>query len=85
MNFNLSKKNSQDKWWTWGSFKKNKWENYQASFKATKEFKEMIANLKDDEWINFSGFENDGKFEKKTQEPAPVENVESDDFADLPF
>ena len=58
MDFKLSKKNGGEKWWTWGNFRKNKWGNYQASFKVTPEFKKLINDVPDGEYINFSAFED---------------------------
>lgn len=59
MDYKLSKKPTDgQKWFTWGSFRKNKWGNYQASFKVTPEFKKLINEVADGEYINFSAFED---------------------------
>jgi len=84
MDFKLSKKNGGDKWWTWGSFRKNKWGNYQASFKVTPEFKKLIVDTPDGEYINFSAFEYkkeiDSHNEAKGNGYAP-----QDDDQSIPF
>lgn len=85
MNFKLSRKNAEQKWWTYGSFKKNQWDNYQASFKISN-LEEAIdlAKQKGDEWINFSAFEDD-----KQESPQQVSNEPSypqdDDSQSMPF
>ena len=69
MEFKLSRKNEGQKWWTWGSFRKNQWGNYQASFKVTPEFKKLINSIEDGEYINFSAFDED---KKDAPKPKPI-------------
>lgn len=61
MEYKLSAKRN-GKFWNYGSFKKNKWGNYQASFKVTPEFLEL-ANASQGQWLNFSAFEDKPKQE----------------------
>lgn len=61
MKYNLSKKNAEGKWWSWGTRSQNQWGNYQVSFKITPEFKKMISELPEGSWLNFSEFEQKEK------------------------
>ena len=60
MDYKLSAKNKEGKWWTYGSIKKNQWGNNQASFKVSS-LEDLIAQAKAEgkEWVNLSLFEND--------------------------
>lgn len=59
MNYNLSSKNANGKFQTYGRITKNKWDNNQASFKVSA-LKELIelAESKNSEWVNLSLFDN---------------------------
>ena len=87
MNYNLSRKNEAGKWWSYGSIRKNKWGNNQASFKVV-ELKNLIelAEKEGKEWVNLSLFENKGDGGKPT---APASNTApKDDFNiddEIPF
>jgi len=61
MNYNLKRKNSAGTSWTYGSFKKNQYGNFQASFKVSA-LKELIelAEKEGKEWVNLSAYENKG-------------------------
>jgi len=59
MDYKLSTKNKNGKFWQYGSIKKNQWGNNQASFKVSS-LKELIelAESKNSEWVNLSLFDN---------------------------
>lgn len=79
MNFKLSKKRQDTgKYWTYGSFKKNQWGNYQASFKVTPELLKLFKEH-EDSYINFSAFEDEKK------EESPKQPVYDDLSDDVPF
>lgn len=61
MDFKLSKKNENGKWWSWGSVKTNQYGNNQASFKVTEQFKKLVNDTPTDTWLNFALFENTEK------------------------
>lgn len=60
MDFKLSKKNKEGKWYTYGYISTNQWGNNQASFKLTS-LKGLVALAESEgkEWVNLSLFEND--------------------------
>jgi len=62
MDYKLSTKNKNDKWWQFGGIKTNQWGNNQASFKVSA-LKELIelAESKNTEWVNLSLFDNIAK------------------------
>lgn len=62
MNYKLSRKNKEGKWWSYGSVKVNQYGNQQASFKITS-LEELIALSKEEgkEWVNLSMFEDKEK------------------------
>ena len=51
-----AKRADNDKWWGFGSIKKNKFDKYQASFKVTPELEALVLANKGG-WLNFSMFE----------------------------
>jgi hypothetical protein len=55
-----AKRADTGKWWTYGSIKKNKFDNLQAGFKVTPELKALI-DANEGKWINFSLFEESEK------------------------
>lgn len=59
MNYKVSKKKADGKWWTWGRIKTNQFGNLQLSFKVTDEFKALVND--GSEWLNFSLFDDDEK------------------------
>lgn len=61
MDFKLSKKNENGKWWSWGSVKTNQYGNNQASFKVTEQFKKLVNDTPTDTWLNFALFKNTEK------------------------
>jgi hypothetical protein len=77
-NHNLSTK-VNGKWRTFGKIAKNKFDNYQASFKVTPELKELIANS---EWVNFSLFPADEKREIPAEAQEGIRQLEKDS---IPF
>ena len=62
MNFKLSRKNAEGKWWTYGNLKENQWGNNQASFKVSS-LKELIAlaEAESKEWVNLRTFPYEAK------------------------
>jgi hypothetical protein len=92
MNYRLSRKNEQGKWWTYGDFKLNKYNNYSASFKVSA-LEELIAMAKKEgsAWVNLSAFQEEEKQQSKpahdyktTPEVSGANTV--DDFEDdIPF
>lgn len=74
MNFKVSKKKTDGKWWSWGSIKENQYGNLQLSFKNTPEFKQMINESGD--WLNFSLFED---------KPKDLPSAESTTDEEIPF
>lgn len=62
MDYKLSAKNKEGKWWGYGSFKENNYGKLQASFKVSA-LEELIAQAKSEgkEWVNLAAFENDKK------------------------
>ncbi len=88
MNFKVSAKLGQGKWWTFGTIKKNQWGNLQLSMKNTQQLKDFVNN--GGEWLNFSLFEEDGQKEQTphNQEKADAYQPQAalDDDSDLiPF
>jgi len=75
MKYKLSAKRN-GKWWTYGSFGLNKFDNYSASFKVTPELIELFKE-KEGQWVNFSAFE-----EKPKEQEAPTEQALDDE---IPF
>lgn len=69
MNYKLSKRNpnKENKFWTYGNFKKNKWGNYQASFKVSA-LQELIDQA-DGEWVNLSAFAEEEPAQQKQNDP----------------
>jgi len=59
MNYKLSAKRN-GKWWSYGSVKKNQYDNLQASFKVTPELLELLEEKKGS-WVNFAMFEDKPK------------------------
>lgn len=59
MDYNLSRKNKEGKWWTYGRVRYNKWGNLRASFKVSS-LKELVALAESEqaEWVDLSMFEN---------------------------
>ena len=82
-------KNSNGKWWTYGSLKTNQWGNEQISFKLDK-LKELVAEAEkmEKEWVNLSLFDNDNK-NNNSGKPNSSESVQkglSDELDDeIPF
>lgn len=76
MDYKVSKKRGE-KFWQFGTIKKNQWGNLQLSMKNTKELKELVNS--GEEWLNFSLFENDGASK------APKPSKPYDDNSDIPF
>ncbi len=62
--YKLRAKLNNGKWWTFGSVKKNKYGNLQASFKVTPELKDFI-NANDGGWVNFSMLADDREQKKE--------------------
>lgn len=62
MDYKLSTKNTEGKWHTFGTFKKNQYDKLQASFKLSA-LEELVALAKSQgkEWVNLAAFENDKK------------------------
>jgi hypothetical protein len=61
MNYKLSKKNADNKWWTYGSFKKSdKYGTYSANFKVSS-LRDLIELAGTEEWITLSAFEDTPK------------------------
>lgn len=76
MDYKLSRKNAEGKWWQYGNIKENQWGNNQASFKVSA-LKDLIelAEKEGKEWVNLSLFTND-----KLKEAPPSEES-SDEIA----
>ena len=72
MNFKVSAKLGQGKWWIFGSIKTNQWGNLQLSMKNTQQLKDFVNNGGD--WLNFSLFEDEQK------EPAPHQQAKADAY-----
>lgn len=82
MEYKLSAKRN-GKFWNYGSFKLNKWNNYQASFKVTPEFLELVQ-ASEGQWLNFSAFENKpSEHDVAKQDGYAPESKELDD--EIPF
>lgn len=79
MNYKVSKKRGE-KFWQYGSIKKNQWGNLQLSMKVTKELKELVNS--GEEWLNFSLFSDDGGKNKANSvtSKAPVDDEDSIPF-----
>jgi len=72
MKYKLSAKRN-GKWWNYGSFGLNKYDNYSASFKVTPELLELLKE-KEGQWVNFSAFEDKPKeapVDDSNEEPIP--------------
>jgi len=85
MNYKLSRKNKDGKWWTYGGIKKNQWDNLQASFKLSS-LKELVelAEGEGKEWVNLSMFEDEAKGE--APRATPSDNYHTPDLQDeIPF
>lgn len=54
-------KKIDDKYQTFGSVKKNKWDRYGLGLRCTAQFKMMIADTPEGDWINFNLFADDKK------------------------
>lgn len=80
MDYKISAKRGE-KWWKFGSIKKNQWGNLQLSMKNTKELKELVNN--GGEWLNFSLFENNG--DKEPSKPSKQQAVNNEDDDEIPF
>lgn len=70
------------KWWTFGTIKKNKFDNLQLSMKNTGELKELI--LLGGEWLNFSLFDDEEKPKDEASKPSKASKVEDDEQL-IPF
>lgn len=71
MKKNLSLKNKEGKWWSYGSIAQNKFGNEQASFKVTPELKDLFGKAEVGSWINFSIFEAKPKPQDTQSQDAP--------------
>ena len=62
MDYKLSTKTAEGKWYTFGTFKKNQFDKLQASFKLSA-LEDLVALAKSQgkEWVNLAAFENDKK------------------------
>lgn len=69
-NFKVSRKNAEGKFWQYGNLKKNKFGNYSLGMRATADFKKLVADTTEGEWINFNLFKDEGK--KSEGKPAVV-------------
>lgn len=67
MEYKLSRKNAEKKWWVYGNMRENQWGNQQASFKVSA-LKELItlAENEGSEWVNLSVFEKKDTKDKDT-------------------
>lgn len=54
-----TKRPDTNKWWTYGSIRKNKFDNYSLSFRITDELKALIASREENGWLNFALFEDE--------------------------
>ena len=74
MDYKLSTKTAEGKWFTFGTFKKNQFDKLQASFKLSA-LEELVALAKSQgkEWVNLAAFEND---KKEPAKPASYDAVE---------
>lgn len=61
--YKVSKK-IDDKWQTFGSVKKNQWDKMGLGLRCTIQFKKMIADIPDGDWINFDLFEEKDNYKK---------------------
>lgn len=68
MDYKLSMKNAEGKWWSYGTFKKNQYDKLQASFKLSA-LEELVALAKSQgkEWVNLAAFENEKKVDAHNQ------------------
>ena len=57
----VKKKREDGKYFTYGSVKKNKFNNYQLGLKVTPELRELLAGVDDGSWINLNLFESQPK------------------------
>jgi hypothetical protein len=71
MNYKLSTKNSEGKWWSYGTFKANQYGKLQASFKLSA-LKDLVglAESQGKEWVNLAAFEADKPKEETAQDYA---------------
>lgn len=67
MNYKLTTKNKDGKWWTYGNVRTTEKGSLQAGLKISS-LKELIAQTEAEgkEWINFMMFEDDKKESKQT-------------------
>lgn len=86
MEYRLSMKNLQDKWWSYGSLKKNQYGNLQVSFKLTALIElAKVAETQGKEWVNLSCFEVDDKQKKHSVAKANA-YVKQEELSDsIPF
>lgn len=66
MNYKVSKKNGQGKWWSYGSIKKNQYDNLSLGFKVTPELKAIFSEAQEGGWVNFALFEDKPKESEST-------------------
>lgn len=70
MDFKLAIK-VNGKWQNVGSFKKNKWDNYQVSFRMTPELGKLLLETATGGWVNIPAFADDGE-----RKPKPAQSKE---------
>lgn len=68
-NYNVSKKLSNGKWWTFGKIKKNKFNNLDLGMRVTTELRELLASTPDGAYLNFSLFADDRDSQPKREQP----------------
>jgi hypothetical protein len=87
MNYKLSRKNKDNKWWTYGNFKKSEqYGTYSAGFKISDlEAAILEEKNKGNEWINFSAFEDTPKEDKQKAFDQAKEELVDPLEDDIPF
>ena len=86
MKYKLSMKNENGKWWIYGNFEKNQYDNLQASFKIENLEKAIeIAKGQGKSWIIFSAFEDDKKSNYKKHDEQKQNGYEPDLDDEVPF
>ncbi len=82
--FKLSAKRS-DKWWTFGTMKKNQYDNWSIGLRKTPELVELISAKNDGEWINFSAFEDKEKPTTTSHQQAKSNGYQKDLDDEIPW
>lgn len=73
----LVKRKHEGKFLTFGNVKKNQYGNFSLGMKVGPLLKDLVANAKDGEWLNWSLFTDDGE---KREVPAKLDESQEIQF-----